>query len=231
MRAQLLPRAHAPPPAPPLPSPFLTSDRPTALRARPYALSRIRFLKIVKYLDRFKFANFTRIVRLFCELLLVCHWIGCFWYAIGNNTTTPCEAFPGYFDPQADDVMVTDELGEGIWLGPNSALVNETGRMSAFCSWLSSNRLASADWESKCAGDECRPGALISPLALASGPPHTDHERSRRAATPRSEQLPRLASHITAYCRPGLHSSLLLASHITAYCRVQASTSSPSTGP
>ena len=50
----------------------------------------LRIGKILKYLDRFRFANFARIVRLFMFLMLVCHWIGCLWFSsetIGVSTT------------------------------------------------------------------------------------------------------------------------------------------------
>lgn len=93
----------------------------------------IRITKIFKFLERFRYANSARIMRLFASLMLVCHWIGCVWFFIGANTRTPCASWPDVFDPTLHDVLLN-----GTWVfldGPYPA--NQT----AYCSWLSVHRL------------------------------------------------------------------------------------------
>ncbi|GBG34246.1 Potassium voltage-gated channel protein eag [Hondaea fermentalgiana] len=93
----------------------------------------IRITKIFKFLERFRFANSARIMRLFASLMLVCHWIGCLWFFIGVNTSTPCESWADYFDPTLHDVRIN-----GTWVfldGPYPE------GQTAYCSWLSLHRL------------------------------------------------------------------------------------------
>ena len=43
----------------------------------------LRLLKLNHVLSRYQNAPTFRIIRLFGIILLICHWVGCAWYAIG----------------------------------------------------------------------------------------------------------------------------------------------------
>ena len=48
-----------------------------------------------------RFATVMKIVRLFTSLILICHWIGSFWFFIGEEAPEPCDNWPqfgGYND-------------------------------------------------------------------------------------------------------------------------------------
>ena len=48
-----------------------------------------RIFKLVKFMDKFKFANLWRMFRLFASLAGLCHFLGCFWVSAritGANT-------------------------------------------------------------------------------------------------------------------------------------------------
>ena len=111
----------------------------------------LRIGKVLKYMDRFRFANFARILRLFMFLMLVCHWIGCLWFFIGNNWgLDDCSDWPGYFDASVNSVKFKEvtTLGDLGWYGPFPMGVEDEAyagaNATAFCSWLSVNRIGNA---------------------------------------------------------------------------------------
>ena len=46
----------------------------------------LRMAKIFRYLDRIRnFANASRMIRILGQVILTCHWIGCFWFFLGES--------------------------------------------------------------------------------------------------------------------------------------------------
>ena len=86
-----------------------------------------------------------KIGRLFVWLMLVCHWIGSFWFFIGEEAPSECSTWPTFSG-------FNDSVPDMAWhrVYPDNPGVGH-------CSWLTNADLGSCNKE----GMKCRPGKSI----------------------------------------------------------------------
>ena len=82
-------------------------------------------------MEKFRFAALTRVMRLFLQLVLFCHWFGCGWFYVGSEGGVACD----------DNTLWWTQEELDAW---SRTRLLQHSNATAYCSWLVKNGLGGA---------------------------------------------------------------------------------------
>lgn len=92
----------------------------------------LRLAKILRFMDRFKFAKVARIFRLFLTVLMLCHWVACIWFRLGVTMLDSGECSLDSIGSSSEDSS------------PQKAQISPILKLQS-CSWLIEHGFADAE--------------------------------------------------------------------------------------